>query len=206
MHEINQHVAKQTVRPSKPRTRVAVHTILEVTLVHVSVRRTLLQPIDTLKDFLLILRIILLPWCNVRCVRSDDQRHGPNIARTYVRSSDTLSCLSLPFTHPFHRYLEEVGIVLAQNELARVHVQRIVLAHVSCGLTFDPLLPRYGSDSRDGMLASSMKYALPKPSTSYANTSPTSGCFSTPTINTLRQTHRNASQPNRSHLPACARR
>lgn len=30
----------------------------------------------------------------------------------------------------FLSHLEEVGIVLAQNEFARVHVQRVVLAHV----------------------------------------------------------------------------
>lgn len=74
-----------------------------------------------------------------------------------MRSSNALSRLSLRFTHSFHTHLEEVGIVLAQNELARVHIQRIVFAHVSFALMPDSLLPRYGSDNKEGILASSMK-------------------------------------------------
>ena len=59
LHEVNQHVAKQTIRPSKPRTSVAVHTVLEVALVHVSIGRTLLQPVNALKNLLLVLLITI---------------------------------------------------------------------------------------------------------------------------------------------------
>ena len=95
LHEVNQHVAKQTIGPSKPRTSVAVHTVLEVALVHVSIGRTLLQPVNALKNLLLVLLITIPLQCNVRCIRSDNERHGPDVARAHVRSSNTLSRLSL---------------------------------------------------------------------------------------------------------------
>ena len=57
MHQINQHVTKKTIRPSKPRTSITIEIILEEALMHISIRSTLLQHIDTLKNLLLILQI-----------------------------------------------------------------------------------------------------------------------------------------------------
>ena len=73
MHEVNQHVAKETIGPGKPRTSVAVHAVLEIALMHISIGCTLLQPINALENLLLVLPITTPSQCNVRCIRSDNQ-------------------------------------------------------------------------------------------------------------------------------------
>ena len=43
LHQINEHISEETVGPRKPRTRVRIHIIQVEALMHVSVRRALLQ-------------------------------------------------------------------------------------------------------------------------------------------------------------------
>ena len=54
-HQINQHIAKQAIRPGEPRSSVTVIIILEEALMHIPIRRTLFQNIQTSHDLLLVL-------------------------------------------------------------------------------------------------------------------------------------------------------
>ena len=121
LHQINEHISEETVGPRKPRTRVRIHIIQVEALMHVSVRRALLQYLQALLNLLLVLRIITSLYSHIGGVRSHDDGHRPNVAGTYVRSADAFSGSSL----------EEVGVAVAEKELARVHIKWVVFAHIA---------------------------------------------------------------------------
>ena len=55
IHQIDEHISKQAVRPREPRSGISIHIILREALMHVPIRRTRLQQLQTLHDLVRIL-------------------------------------------------------------------------------------------------------------------------------------------------------